>query len=233
MENINDIISSAVSDALDRNNVSGASNQRSEGESSERKCRNRKRRPAVLPSSFLQKKKKGNSSALQVWDRDILCFPKKHVKCPQEISIPRGKTRVTLAKMGLVGKIRLHSGMQEEDIMAEIRSVFASKMSEDPVFPFKILQAIGGGSKSLAVPNTSSSFVWTPKEVANSAGKGAIYVWAQADFTCNPDEEHPGHEWMYVTICMPLSLLCYLLHLKLACTLGNWSIQTVMKRKFY
>ena len=50
-----------------------------------------------------------------------------------------------MAKMSLAGKIHLHSGMQEEDIMTEIRSVFASKMSEDHVFPFKILQAIGRG----------------------------------------------------------------------------------------
>ena len=196
MENIKEIISSAVSDALNRTSAPGPNNPRTEGgESNERSGRNRKRRPEILPSSFL-KKKKGNSSSLQVWDKDIICFPKEHVICPQEIPIPRGKSHVTLAKMGLVGKIRLHSGMQEDDIMTEIRSVFDSKMSGDAHFPFKILQAIGGGSKSLAVPNTSSSFTWTAKEVANSAGRGAIYIWAQADLTCNLEEENFSPEWM-------------------------------------
>ena len=56
--------------------------------------------------------------------------------------------------MDLVGKIRLHSGMQEKDIMTEIRTVFDSIMSGEAHFPFKILQAIGGKLKSLAVPNT-------------------------------------------------------------------------------
>ena len=46
-------LSSAVSDALDRNNVSG---DIGEGDSSERSCRNRKRILAVLPSSFLKTK---------------------------------------------------------------------------------------------------------------------------------------------------------------------------------
>lgn len=53
----------------------------------------------------------------------------------------------------------------------------------------QILQAIGGGAKALAVPNTSASFTWTPKCVATSAGKGAIYIWAQEDLALNPTDD--------------------------------------------
>ena len=57
MESIREIISSAVSDVLNRTNEPGTSNPRTdEGENNERSCRNRKIRPEILPSSFLKKK---------------------------------------------------------------------------------------------------------------------------------------------------------------------------------
>jgi len=87
--------------------------------------------------------------------------------------------------MGLVGKICLDSSMAETDIREEICSVFSEQMQCNTQFPFKILHAIGGGAKALALPNTSASFTWTAKEVASSGGRGAIYVWAQADMALN------------------------------------------------
>ena len=123
--------------------------------------------------------------ALQVWHKDIICFPKGYIENPQEIAIPKGKGRIELAKMGLVGKIHLDSSMAETDIRQEICSVFFEQKQCITQFPFKILHAIGGGAKALAVPNTSASFTWTAKEVASSGGRGAIYIWAQADMALN------------------------------------------------
>ena len=31
------------------------------------------------------------------------------------------------------------------------------------------------------MPQISTSFKWTAKEVAKAAGKGAVYIWAQDD----------------------------------------------------
>jgi hypothetical protein len=104
-----------VSDALNRRQLSshdipGSSNEDSSGSS-----RGKKRRPQVLLSSFLKKKKKGNSS-IQVWDKDIVCFPKDYMKHPHDIPIPRGKTRMDLNKKGLIGKVRLTSDMGEGEV---------------------------------------------------------------------------------------------------------------------
>ena len=52
-----------------------------------------------------------------------------------------------LARNGLIGKIWLQSSMSEEEIMNEIRSMFA-----DDGFVFHILQSSGGSSKSLMAP---------------------------------------------------------------------------------
>lgn len=49
------------------------------------------------------------------------------------------------------------------------------------------------------MPNTSASFKWTPKGVANSAGKGAIYIWAQEDLALAPtvpvEDAEEDKEW--------------------------------------
>ena len=45
-----------------------------------------------------------------------------------------------LAKMGLVGKIRLNSGMEEDDIRKEVRSVFSKQMGHRATFPFQVTQ---------------------------------------------------------------------------------------------
>lgn len=48
-------------------------------------------------------------------------------------------------------------------------------MGNDPNFPFDILQSTGSGTKSLVVPALSSSFKWTPKEVAGR-GDSTVYI---------------------------------------------------------
>lgn len=52
-----------------------------------------------------------------------MCIPKDYA-CGNDVVIPRGQTRATLASGGLAGKIRLNSGMTEEEFFSEFRSVF-------------------------------------------------------------------------------------------------------------
>ena len=82
--------------------------------------------------------------------------------------------------------------------MTEIRSVFDGKMSGDANFPFTILQAIGGGSKSLAVPNTSSSFTWTAKELTRPILLVGVPPISGQRLTliCNTEEDNFSPEWM-------------------------------------
>lgn len=76
------------------------------------------------------------------------------------------KKKFILAAQGLTGKVHLESDWGEEQVFNEIRSVFSEAMGNDSNFPFEILQLAGTGIKSLIVPALSSSFKWTPKEVA-------------------------------------------------------------------
>ena len=78
-----------------------------------------------------------------------------------------------------MGKIHLTSNMTEQETTDEIRSVFSKCVKSGQLLEFSILHQIGGGSKSLTVPQVSTSFTWTPKEVAKAAGKGSVYIWAQ------------------------------------------------------
>ena len=64
--------------------------------------------------------------------------------------------------------------------MSEIRSVFSSPMGHDPHFPFTFLQPCGMGTNALAEPSTSS-FVWSAKEVIRMAGQGCIYIKAESE----------------------------------------------------
>ena len=53
-------------------------------------------------------------------------------------------------------------------------------MQNNPQFPLVYLQGTGGGSNSLMVPSQSSSFKWTPQQVARLAGQaGIIYILAE------------------------------------------------------
>ena len=114
-----------------------------------------------------------------------MCLPKSFGD-GGEIAIPRAATRAELASLGLTGKIHLESWMNEQEVMAEIRSVFQGPMHGDPAFPFGILQCPGAGSRSLTVPSVSSSFQWTAKQVVQAAGQGYIYIIAHKDLR-SPD----------------------------------------------
>ena len=90
-EDIREIISSAVSDALNRSQLTNHDIRESGSGNEDTRGKGKKRRPNILLSSFPKKKKKGRSTA-QVWDRDIVCLPKEYVKDPHDIPIPRGNT---------------------------------------------------------------------------------------------------------------------------------------------
>jgi len=71
--------------------------------------------------------------------------------------------------------------MKEEEVKAEIRSVFATPMKNNYQFPFTFLQCNGGGSKTLTAPQTSTHFQWTADQVVSLAGQGSIYILANED----------------------------------------------------
>ena len=81
-EDIREIYSSALSDALSRRQAATPSNQPEEPGQDKGK----KRKVNILPSSFLKKNKRGSASSLQVWDKDIVCFLKDYITNPQEIA---------------------------------------------------------------------------------------------------------------------------------------------------
>ncbi len=105
-----------------------------------------------------------------------------------EIKVPRGRVRAKLASYGLVGKVRLNTHMSEEEIFAEIRSVFSIPMGDNPDFKFEILQPAGGGSKTLIIPSRSRTFFWTAKQVILSSGRSNIYILAKDKLTMVKEE---------------------------------------------
>lgn len=123
---------------------------------------------------------KAKSPKVVSWDRTIICLPSCYQevsKSGKDIAIPR-KKRAILASNGLIGKVHLESDWTEDEVFAEIRSVFSNAMANDTQFPFTILLPTGSGTKSLTVPSLSLSFVWTPKEVAGKS-QNTIYILAQ------------------------------------------------------
>ena len=79
----------------------------------------------------------------------------------------------------LIGKIQLHSGMEQEEIYEEICSVFSTPMGGADRFLFKILQSSGGDSRNLVVPELSLSYRWTASTVAGRNSKTPIYILAE------------------------------------------------------
>ena len=142
------------------------------------------RTKAALPSSFLGKRKNRGSHAtgskgkqkLFTYDRDIICLPMSHAE-GSAIKIP--KSRMDLAKNGLIGKIRLTSMMTEEMIFDEIRSVFRGPMNGNTEFLFEVLQPMGGTSKCLAIPSLSNSFKWTASAIVPKNAKSPLYILAK------------------------------------------------------
>ena len=121
---------------------------------------------------------------MTTWDRTIVCLPScypQYCQVAAGIAIPR-KKRSVLAANGLIGKVHLESDWTEEEMYAEIRSVFREAMGDDGSFPFKVLLPTGSGTKALAIPSLSASFKWTPKEVAGKSGS-LIYILAEKALT--------------------------------------------------
>lgn len=154
----------------------------------------------ILPSYLKRKASTGKESCkkpkkaktVKTWDRDILCIPEsiQSKGAGGNFSFPRGKLRAQLARSGLIGKLRLMSEMTDEEVAAEIRSVFKGPMKSNPEFPFLYLQPTGGGSKMLTIPSLSSSFKWTAQQVARLSGQsGTIYILAQSELTFRDDIE--------------------------------------------
>lgn len=129
---------------------------------------------------------------MYVYDRDIVCLPKNFAQRGGVIPIPRRKIdRQFLIANKLIGKVQLTSDMDEYDIFQEIRSVFRTPMGYNDRFRFAVLQTSGGDSKSLMVPELSSSYKWTATAIAGRNAKVPIYVLAEDDLQV----------WACATIC--------------------------------
>lgn len=78
---------------------------------------------------------KAKAPKVITWDRTIVCLPSCYVESlkSSDIPIPRKKW----AANGLIGKIHLESDWTEEEVFAEIRSVFSSAMGDDSTFPLQ------------------------------------------------------------------------------------------------
>ena len=132
-----------------------------------------------LPS-FLRRDQQKRKKAQKVvhYNRDVICLPSSYGEGgDKSITIPRGKQRAMLAKMGLQGKVTLTSVMSEDDIRSEIRSAFFEPMENDSSFPFTFFQTSGCGGKMLVAPSLSTSFNWNAQEVSK-LGKMCFYILA-------------------------------------------------------
>ncbi len=128
-----------------------------------------------------RKAKRPRKEHARTWDKNIVCLPSDYATKSGLIQILRKKKRAILGHVGLIGKIHLTSEMIEEDIFAEVRSVFSKPMRNNPNFQFRFLQSTGGGCKTLSIPSISTHFQWTATQVASLAGQGAIYILADED----------------------------------------------------
>lgn len=81
----------------------------------------------------------------------------------------------------LIGKVRLRSDMEQDEIFDEIRSIFKSPMSYNDNFRFIILQKSGGDLKGLMIPELSTSYRWTATAIAGKNAKVPIYILADDD----------------------------------------------------
>jgi len=130
-----------------------------------------------------------HAKTTQVWDRDIVCLP----KCSDPgvpLSFPHGRYRTKLGENGLIGKIRLTTSMSVTEVEEEVRSVFQTPMGGKDDFRFQFLQSTGAGTKTLTVPSVSSSFLWTPQQVAKlGSSKQAIYIIALDELSCSLESE--------------------------------------------
>lgn len=106
------------------------------------------------------------------------------------VPYPRSHYRSELGACGLIGKIHITSDMSVQEVEQEVRSVFTRPMKGSGTFQFMYLQPTGGGNRSLTIPSVSSSYEWTPQQVAKLANaRGAIYIMALEDMDL-PDMEN-------------------------------------------
>ena len=68
--------------------------------------------------------------------------------------------RSVLAKYGLIGMIHLESYWDQDELFAEVQSVFKDAMNDDPSFPLVVDQ------NRLQNQFCHPIFKWTPKQVA-------------------------------------------------------------------
>ena len=70
--------------------------------------------------------------------------------------------------------------MTEDEVRAEVRSVFTKAMRGRSDFPFCYLQPTGADTRRLSVPSVSASFSWSAQQVVKLAvGKHTIYILAE------------------------------------------------------
>ena len=153
------------------------------------------------PSAFVKRAKKsaGGPKATS-YIRDVMCLPQEWCHDEGHISIPRLDRRKTLASAGLIGKVEFNSDMSPEEVKSVICNAFAIPMGvserdieEGRLFPFKYLQRIGAGSRTLHVPATSSSITWNGRQVATLAkSSGMIYIMAESTLASMDDKMNIG-----------------------------------------
>ena len=92
--------------------------------------------------------------------------------------------------------------MSVDDVKDEVCSVFSKPMGNRKDFPFIFLQPTGAGSRTLTIPSVSTSFSWTPQQVAKlgSGNKQSIFILAQDDLQVdeNVTVSHVIHLYIYI-----------------------------------
>lgn len=92
--------------------------------------------------------------------------------------------------------------MSPEEVQKVICTTFSSPMQllpedidERRFFPFKYLQRLGAGSRTLHVPVISSSITWNGRQVATLAESGEmIYIMANSPLNINFGDESDSEE---------------------------------------
>ena len=138
------------------------------------------------------KRKKGRQvppakARLSYYVRDIVLLPSEFKGPRKNISIPRSKKRTLLAQAGLVGKIELNSGMEEDEVREEVCRVFSKVMgiteteiNTGKYFNYTYLQRAGAGSRTLCMPSVKDAFRWNGRQVSTLAKSGGtIYILAE------------------------------------------------------
>ena len=99
--------------------------------------------------------------------------------------------------------------MTEDEVWAEVRSVFCKPMRGRSDFVFHYLQPTGAGSRSLSIPSVSASFSWSAQQVVKLAvSKQTIYILAEDDLAI-PNEVSILN-FLAINTESSYSIVCYL-----------------------